>query len=325
MSILITGGAGYIGSHTAKRLSGVGREIVVLDNLSTGRRRNACWGSLVEGEIGDAALVRKVLRDHHVTAVVHLAASTDVAESAMRPDFYFENNILATKRLLDAMHDEGVRQLVFASSCSVYGNTISETVNEEHAASPLSPYGESKLAVERMLPWYERAWGLRWMALRYFNAAGAEDALGEDIAVSHRIIPRAMHAALTTGATLRMYGTSFATNDGSAVRDYVHVSDIAQANLCALKWVEALHTGGIINIGAGHGTSVHDIVRAVETETGRRVPCEVHPAREGDPEHVVADLSAARKVLGWTPHCSDIQTIVRSLLRSCETRRAGPE
>lgn len=323
MSIMITGGAGYIGCHTAKRLSELGREVIVLDNLSTGRRENVRWGDFVKGEISDKLLVCKILRDHRVTAVVHLAASAHVGESIERPDLYFENNTFATKVILDAMREEGVKRFVFASSCSVYGNAVSETVGEEEAVAPVSPYGESKLAVERMLPWYGRAWGLEWIALRYFNVAGAVDDLGEDIALSKRIIPRTLHAVLASTHTLRVYGTAFGTGDGSAVRDYVHVGDIARANTCALRWLEAGNSGATINIGAGKGTSVLEIISAIERETGKKVPCELHPARSGDPGHVIADSNRARRVLGWEPQDSEIQNIIASLARSCELRVAS--
>lgn len=323
MSILITGGAGYIGCHTAKRLNEAGRDIVVLDNLSTGRRGNARWGAFVEGEIADQALLRKVLRDHQVSAVIHLAASVHVGESMQRPDFYFANNTVSTKVVLDAMHHEGVNRFVFASSCSVYGNTVSDTVKEQESVEPVSPYGESKRAVERMLPWYAHAWDLDWIALRYFNAAGAEDDLGEDISISKRIIPRTLNAVLRGDQTLQVYGTAFATNDGSAVRDYVHVSDVARANLLALQWLETGNSGATVNIGAGAGTSVLDIVRAVEKETGRQVPLELNPARDGDPGHVIADSTRARTLLGWEPRSSEIETIVASLARSCEFRMAS--
>ena len=323
MSILITGGAGYIGCQTAKRLSELGRELIVLDNLSTGRRDKARWGSFVKGEIGDKLLVRKVLREHRVSAVVHLAASVHVGESIERPDLYFENNTFATKVILDAMREEGVQRFLFASTCSVYGNAVSGTVGEKEAVAPVSPYGESKLAVERMLPWYAQAWGLGWIALRYFNVAGADDDLGEDIALSKRIVPRALHAALALNQTLRVYGTTFGTRDGSAIRDYVHVDDIARANTCALGWLEAGNSGATINIGAGKGTSVLEIISAIEKETGKKVPCELHPARKGDPGHVIADINQARTVLGWKPQSSGIENIITSLARSRELRVAS--
>lgn len=296
----------------------MGREIVVLDNLSLGRRENVRWGTFVEGDIADAVLVRQLLQDHKVSSVIHLAASAHVGESMQRPDLYFANNTVASKSLLDAMLHVGVKQFVFASSCSVYGNTINDTVKEHEAVVPVSPYGESKLAVERMLPWYASAFAMDWIALRYFNAAGAQDDLGEDTAISKRIIPRALHATLHADQALCIYGTAFPTKDGSAIRDYVHVADVARANLLALQWLEAGNSGATFNIGAGKGTSVLEIIRAVEKETGKSVARATKSAREGDPGHVIADVSKARDVLGWEPRNSQIDTLVSSLARSCE-------
>ncbi len=322
MAVLITGGAGYIGCHTAKRLSELGRDIVVIDNLSTGDRRNVRWGKLVEGDIGDASLVRKVLREHDVSAVIHLAASTHIGESMARPDLYFENNTVGTKTVLDAMHREGVKRIVFASSCSVYGSGASETMTEAETACPASPYGESKLAAERILRWYGRCLSIDWITLRYFNVAGAEDDLGEDPAVSQRIVPRAFQAAFAAGRHLQVNGTSFATRDGSAVRDFVHVSDVAAANVLALDWIERNQTGETMNIGSGTGTTVFEVIEAVEEVTGKKVPRDLCNALEGDPAHAVADLSHAHNVLGWMPQSSRLSEIVGSMLRSCESRRS---
>lgn len=319
MSILLTGGAGYIGSHTAKLLSAAGFDLVTVDNLSTGRRDDACWGSLIEGDLCDRALIRRVLREHSVSAVLHLAASAQVGDSMQRPDLYFANNISGTLALLDAMVAEGVRQLVFASSCSVYGNSSSCAAHEDEMAHPVSPYGESKLAIERALGWYERAFGLRWAALRYFNAAGAEEGLGEDPSESVRIIPRAVHAAIGDGPALEVFGTSFPTGDGSAIRDFVHVRDVARANLLALRYVEQDRSGAVINIGSGGGVSVLQIIREVGRQAGQEVPFQVRPARVGDPACAIADISRARELLGWTPVESGLPEIVASVVRSCRS------
>ena len=248
MSILITGGAGFIGRHTARLLQASGREVVLLDNLSTGREQVSYAGLFFVSDIADTARVRRILREHAVTSVLHLAGSAHVGDSMARPAFYYANNVCGTAALLEAMLAEDVRQLVFASSCSVYGNSASSGAREEEAVVPVSPYGESKLVTERALGWYQRAHGLRWAALRYFNVAGAEGDLGEDLAGSRRIIPRAVHAALGAGPALKVFGSTFATPDGSAVRDYVHVSDVARANLCALSFVEQGTEPAIVNI-----------------------------------------------------------------------------
>jgi UDP-glucose 4-epimerase len=209
---------------------------------------------------------------------------------------------------------------VFASSCSVYGNAASSAAHEDEAVVPMSPYGESKLVTERALGWYENAHGLKWVALRYFNVAGAEDALGEDVARCRRIIPRTVHAATGGGAALQVFGADFETADGSAVRDYVHVSDVARANLCALRYIEQGRASSIINIGAGSGVSVFDILREVARQTGRPVPHRVEAARAGDPGCAVSDARRAAELLGWRAERSGIGEIVASVLRSRELR-----
>jgi UDP-glucose-4-epimerase GalE len=322
MSILITGGAGFIGSHSASLLSKSGYDIVVLDNLSTGRRSNARWGTFVLGDISDVALVRRVLRERGVTAVLHLAGNAHVGESMLRPDAYFSNNVRGSLALLDAMGAEHVSQIVFASSCAVYGNPVSATVREDEAERPLSPYGESKLFIERTLPWYERAFGLRWLALRYFNAAGAEGDLGEEAARSLRVIPLTVHAALGNGYPIQIFGTSYPTHDGTAVRDYVHVTDIARANLSALQFVEHGHPGAVVNIGTGIGVSVRQIIDAVGDETGQPVPFHEHLPRGGDAARVIANTARARELLGWTPTQPELAQIVASAVGSYRAQAA---
>jgi UDP-glucose 4-epimerase len=215
MSILITGGAGFIGSHTAKCLRESGRDVIVLDNLSAGSKDDVRWGTFVEGDIADTSLVRSVLRINKVTAVIHLAASAKVGESMTRPDVYFSNNVVGSLRLLDAMVAEGVSRLLFASSCSVYGDSPSWSAHEDEVVTPVSPYGESKLQIERALYWYQRAYGMRWAALRYFNVAGAAEGLGEDIATSIRIIPRVIASQLHLGAPLQVFGPRCGARESS--------------------------------------------------------------------------------------------------------------
>jgi UDP-glucose 4-epimerase len=320
MSILITGGLGYIGSHTAKLFHESGLDVVILDDLSTGRRENARWGTFIKGDIADVSLVRSIIRTYSVTSVLHLAASAHVGDSMDRPDVYFANNVRGSLRLLEAMMAEGVRQFVFASSCSIYGNSGSLSAHEEDAVTPVSPYGESKLQTERALPWYQGAYGLRWLALRYFNVAGAKDDLGEDIASSVRIIPRVVHSVLGEKDGLEVFGTDFPTVDGSAVRDFVHVDDVAQANLKAISSVEAMETGEIVNIGSGTGASVFQIMDAVRKDVGRPVPYYPRAARHGDPAHSVSDISKARNLLGWDPVASSLLNIVGSVVSSYRSR-----
>lgn len=320
MSILITGGAGYIGSHTARLLCERGIQTVTLDNLSTGRKENVRWGQWVHGDVADLALLRHVFHEYAITSVLHLAANAHVGESIQHPHLYFANNTGATLRLLQAMIAEGVRQFVFASSSAVYGNSTSTAVLESGAALPVSPYGESKLQTERVLPWYARAHGLCWSALRYFNVAGAREGLGEDLATSTRIIPRAVNAALRSGPAVQVYGTDFPTYDGSAVRDYVHVSDVAIANIQALKLAETGRSGEIINIGSGRGVSVLQIIQAVGKHIGTPVPHSKAPRRPGDASCAVSDISRAQRILGWRPAQSTIDHIVASVADSCLSR-----
>jgi UDP-glucose-4-epimerase GalE len=316
MSILITGGAGFIGTHSARLLSGVGLNVVVLDKNAGGLREDLRPGTFVQGDIADEALVRATIRDHAVTAVLHLAASAHVGESIDNPDLYFANNVGATYKLINAICAEDVSEFVFASTCAVYGYADTAALLEEATLTPVSPYGESKLQVERALRWYESAYGLRWAALRYFNVAGAEPGLGEDISVSKRIIPRAIRCALNPEIRLSVFGTSFPTPDGTAVRDYVHVSDVARANLEALRYVHGGQSGALLNIASGRGTSVLDIIHAVEKHTGKQVLFDGRPGRPGDPALVVADVSKAKKVIGWKPAESTIDKLITSIIES---------
>jgi len=315
MPVLVTGGAGFIGCHSAKHLSETGNDVVVYDNLRTGRLKNVRWGPFVSGDIADLALLRQTIRQYGITAVLHLAASAHAGESVAHPDAYYSNNVFGTMSVLDAMAAEGVRALVFASSCAVYGNCDSEKVEEQEPLRPISPYGESKLIVERLLPKYQRDFGLHWAALRYFNAAGAEADLGEDTETSLRIVPRAIHAGCVTGDPFHIYGTWYPTVDGTAVRDYVHVADIARANRLALDYVSRGNPGVALNIGSGRGASVRQIVDAVGC-FGREVKVAEFPARPGDPASVVSDASKAREVLGWVPTCSSVATIVETAIAS---------
>ena len=321
MSILITGGAGFIGTHTARLLNGAGLDVVILDNAPSGLREDLRLGTFVPGDVADEALVRSTIRDHAVTAVIHLAASAHIAESMQRPDLYFANNVGATYNLLNAMCAENTTEFIFASTCAVYGDSDTSALREDKAPAPVSPYGESKLQIERALQWYETAFGLRWAVLRYFNVAGAEPGLGEDISSSRRIIPRTVNCVLNSETRLSVFGTSFPTPDGSAVRDYVHVSDVARANLQALRYIQRGQSGALLNIASGVGTSVLEIIDAVTEQTGKQVPFDTRPGRPGDPAYVVADVSEAQKVIGWSPSESTIEKLVTSVIESVVSRK----
>ncbi|MET0595530.1 MAG: UDP-glucose 4-epimerase GalE [Polyangiaceae bacterium] len=312
MSILIVGGAGYIGSQTAKAVSRAGLEPVVLDNLVYGHRWAVRWGELVEGDIGDRALLDRMFTSHRVTAVIHFAAYTYVGESVRDPRKYFQNNVVRTLTLLDAMVDHGVRDIVFSSTAATYGEPVKVPIDEAHPLRPINPYGESKLAVERILHWYGGAYGLRYAALRYFNAAGAdpEGEVGEDHDPESHLIPLTIGAALGTAPPLKVFGTDYPTPDGTAIRDYIHVADLAEAHLLALGRLDKGDTALTSNLGTGKGHSVREVIAAVEKISGRQVPRTEVERRAGDPPSLVADASLAHEKLGWRPKYPEIETIV---------------
>jgi UDP-arabinose 4-epimerase len=311
-SVLVTGGAGYIGSHTCKALAAAGYNPVTLDNLSLGHRWAVQWGPLVEADLLDAAAVKRALRDYRIEAVIHFAASAYVGDSMRDPAAYYRNNVLTTLALLDAMRSANVLDIVFSSSCSVYGNPSRVPIDETHPTGPLSPYGQSKLDGENALRWYGQAYGIRWMALRYFNAAGAdaEGHTGEDHSPETRIVPRAIMAALASGPELEIFGTDYPTPDGTAIRDYIHVSDLARAHVGALAALNAGVASQVLNLGTGRGYSVREVLTAVRMTLGREVPHTVAPRRAGDPAEVIADARCAEAVLGWSARESALETIV---------------
>lgn len=312
MSILIIGGAGYIGSHTAKALAAAGEQPIVFDNLSSGHRSALRWGTFVEGDLADPAAVAAVLRQHRVRAVIQFAALIQVGESVRDPRKYFRGNVVNTLNLLDAMVDAGVREIVFSSTAAVYGDPIQVPIPEDHPLSPVSPYGDSKLMVERILRRYGDAYGLRAAILRYFNAAGADPdgQIGEDHPEESHLIPLALRAALGRRGPLDVYGSDYPTADGTAVRDYVHVADLAQAHLLALEHLAAGQAGFTANVGTGQGHSVAEVIAAVEQVSGRKVPHQVGPRRAGDAPVLLADPSRIRALLGWTPRYPDLKDMV---------------
>lgn len=317
MSILIVGGAGYIGSQTAKLVAQEGHRPVVLDNLVYGHRWAVKWGPLVEGDLADKVLIDRVLKEHQVTAVIHFAAYAYVGESVTNPRKYFQNNVVNTLNLLDAMVDNGVRDIVFSSTCATYGEPVRVPIAEDHPQSPVNPYGESKLMVEKMLHWYQGAYGVRYAALRYFNAAGADPdgEIGEDHEPESHLIPLAIEAALGRRAGLDIYGTDYPTADGTAIRDYIHVADLGGAHLLALDRLRKGTDVVKLNLGTGTGHTVRQVITAVEKATGRRVPAREVGRRAGDPPALVADARQANQLLGWKPKYSSIDTIVEHAVR----------
>jgi len=316
VSILIVGGAGYIGSQTAKRVAQAGLEPVVFDNLVYGHEWAVKWGPLVQGDLADGALIRRVIEEHKVTAVVHFAAYAYVGESVTNPRKYFGNNVTGSLNLLDAMVDAGVRDIVFSSTCATYGEPQRVPIPEDHPQSPVNPYGETKLAVEKMLHWYAQAYGIRYAALRYFNAAGADPdgEVGEDHDPETHLIPLAIEAAVGAGS-LQIFGTDYATPDGTAVRDYIHVTDLADAHLRALAKLRDGAPALRLNLGTGQGQSVRAVIAAVERVTGQPVRAREVGRRAGDPPALVADARQANALLGWKPRYPDLETIVEHAVR----------
>ena len=319
-AVLVAGGAGYIGSHTAKALHDRGYTPVVYDNLSSGSRDAVRWGPFVQGDIRDQAALSRAMAEHKVAAVIHFAGLIEVGRSVAMPELFWEFNVGGTAILLAAMRQSGVGRLVFSSSAAVYGQggrRPLEAIVEGAVKAPASPYGDTKLAGERLIESCCRAFGLTAVALRYFNAAGADPSglIGEAHEPETHLIPLAMAAGLGDGKALTVFGDDFDTPDGTCLRDYVHVSDLAAAHVAA---VEAdLPAGAFepVNIGGGQGRSVHEVVATVAKVLGHPVPHSIGGRREGDPPSLVADISRAADVLGWRPVCSDLDTIVRDALR----------
>lgn len=314
MRVLVTGGAGYIGSQTAKALSKAGHESVVLDNLATGHRETVKWGPFIEGDVGDKALLEKVIKEHRIEAVLHFAASLLVGESMTDPHKYFWNNVVNTLTLLDMMKACGVEHIVFSSSAAIYGNPETSLIPESHAKRPVNPYGESKLSMERAIHWYGIAYGIRGVALRYFNAAGAdlEGELGEEHDPETHLIPLVIKAALGQRPAVEIYGTDYPTPDGTAIRDYIHIVDLADAHVRALEHLGAGGESAELNLGTGRGHSVREVVAGVSRICGGQVPAKDAPRRAGDSAVLVADPAKAHQLLGWRAQHSDLDTIIQS-------------
>src|SRR5262245_39674046 len=314
VSVLVTGGAGYIGAHTCKALRAAGYTPIAFDNFSTGHKDFVRWGPLVHGDIRDTGTLVQALCSHDVAAVLHFAASAVVGDSVEKPMNYYENNVEGSLSLLRAMSDTGCRRLVFSSSCAVYGEPDSSPIPETTSLQPVNPYGSSKAMVERILSDCSKADSLQYIALRYFNAAGAdpESELGELRELETHLIPRAMMAIQGYITDFAVFGLDYPTPDGTAVRDYTHVTDLADAHVIALQRLLAGVGGGTFNLGTGRGYSVRQILDAISAETGRQLIVSDAPRREGDPAILIADTGLSRTKLCWEPRGSDLSTIVRT-------------
>jgi UDP-glucose 4-epimerase len=317
MTVLVTGGAGYVGSHALLELRRQGIPCVVLDNLSRGHRELALDAELVVGDTADAELVGSLIARHRITAVMHFAAFAYVGESVKDPAIYYRNNVASTLSLLNAVVQAGVRQFVFSSTCATYGLPESTPITEEHPQRPVNPYGASKLMVERMLRDYELAYGLRSIAFRYFNAAGAdpEGRIGEWHEPETHLIPLVLQTAAGMRDSVEILGTDYPTADGTCIRDYIHVCDLAQAHVLGLKHLEAGNASDVFNLGNGQGFSVREVIDTAERVTGRKVTARNAPRRPGDPHALVGGAAKARRVLGWKPAFAELDTIIDTAWR----------
>jgi UDP-glucose-4-epimerase GalE len=317
VNVLVTGGAGYIGAHCCKELAARGFRPVVYDNLATGHREFVRWGPFFEGDIGDAAGLDTVCTAFRIDAALHFAAFIEVGESVADPLKYYANNVAGALQLIRALVRHGIRRVVFSSSAAVYGIPREVPIDEAHPTLPLSPYGRTKLVVEQMLADCEQAYGLRCMALRYFNAAGAdpEAQIGEWHDPESHLIPRVLEAAKDGARPIQVYGTDYPTPDGSCIRDYVHVADLARAHALAVEALIDGRPGGAFNLGRGRGYSVLEVLREAARITGRELPVQTGPRRPGDPPVLVASNRRAREALGWIPERSGLDNIIASAWR----------
>jgi UDP-glucose-4-epimerase GalE len=312
-AILVTGGAGYIGAHACRALAAAGYQVVVYDNLSTGHR-DFVGAPLVVGDLLDKAALARAFAEHNIAAVMHFAAASLVGESVTDPQKYYLNNVVGTLSLLDVMRGSGCTRLVFSSTGAVYGHADSKALPETFPCAPINPYGASKWMIERLLADYRSAYGFGAFCLRYFNASGADARgdIGELRENETHLIPRAMMTLQGHLADFAVFGDDYDTPDGTAIRDYVHVTDLANAHVAALGLLLQGHRGGSFNLGTGKGFSVREILGAIAAETGRAVPHVVKPRRAGDPTYLIADPGAARNVLKFAPAHSDLKTIIRT-------------
>ncbi len=323
MSVLVTGGAGYIGSVMVEQLAGAGESVVVLDDISRGHE-GALDSSVpfYKGRTGDRELVGRICREHEVDSCIHFAAYAYVGESVTEPGRYFDNNTVQALWLLDELIANGVRRFVFSSTCATYGEPVRVPIDESHPQAPVNPYGWSKLFVEKILSAYDRAYGLRFVALRYFNAAGATEKRGEHHEPETHLIPNVLAAAAGRLPYVSVFGSDYPTPDGTCVRDYIHVTDLCSAHTLALAYLRGGGQSEFINLGNGHGYSVMEVIETARRVTGRDIEVRMEPARAGDPARLVADASKARDVLGWKTRYPGLEAIIRT---AWEWHEAHPE
>jgi UDP-glucose 4-epimerase len=313
MNVLVTGGAGFVGSVCSEQLLASGHNVVVVDNLSTGHREAVSPAAVfAEGDFGDADFIRRIVLKHRISALMHFAGETLVAKSMTDPRSYFQTNVRKGLDLLDVVVEQGVKKFIFSSTAAVYGEPLSTPISEDHSTVPVNAYGESKLIFEQILEWYRRAYGLQYVALRYFNAAGASDEHGEDHDPESHLLPRILDCIQNQNQQFVIYGDDYPTSDGTCIRDYVHVLDISQAHILALEALEDGGRNGAYNIGSSRGHSVREVQRTVEEVTGRHLDVRVGGRRAGDPAILVASHERLVRELGWEPRFSSLSNIVQS-------------
>ncbi len=317
MKILVVGGAGYIGSHMVKRLLQGGAEVVTLDNLSGGYRDAICGGAFVYGDIADTRLLNRIFSTHSFDAVMHFASYIQVGESVQEPSKYYQNNVSNTLNLLDVMVALDVKKFIFSSTAAIFGEPQYTPIDENHPKDPINPYGRSKWMVEQALSDYDRAYGLKSACLRYFNAAGADPdgAMGERHDPETHLIPLVLQAASGRRAQIRVFGRDYETPDGTCIRDYIHVTDLAEAHWLALEHLLAGGDSCAFNLGNGNGFSVQEVIDIARKVTGKTIRCEDEPRRAGDPARLVADSRKIREQLGWQPRYADLATIIADAWR----------
>jgi len=314
MRVLITGGAGYIGSHTVKALGEAGHTILTVDNLSSGHKEALLYGRLIRGNVGSKELMREIVRDFKPDAVIHFAASIEVGESVREPKKFYQNNTINTVNLLSVLVEEGVDKFVFSSTAAVYGIPKVVPIPEEHPTEPINPYGNTKLCSELALKDFSSAYGLKFVSLRYFNAAGAEPEarIGESHEPETHLIPLVLKAAKGERESVKLFGTDYPTPDGTCIRDFIHVCDLADAHLLALEYLMSGGESSIFNCGYGRGHSVLEVIESARRITGRNIKVEHAPRREGDPPVLVADSRRLRSELNWRPRYDDLDFIIET-------------
>lgn len=314
MAILVTGGAGYIGSHTVAELLNKGKEVVILDNLQSGHKDALLGGKLYEGDLRDKELLAKLFAENNIEAVIHFAANSLVGESMKNPVKYYDNNVYGTLCLLEAMDAANVRNIVFSSTAATYGEPEKVPIEEADPTQPTNVYGETKLTMERMMAWFDKVLGIKYVALRYFNAAGAHESgrIGEDHNPETHLIPLILQTALGQRPSIQIFGDDYKTPDGTCVRDYIHVSDLADAHLRAVDYLTGGGDSNVFNLGNGQGFSVKEVISKVKEVTGRDFPVVTSPRRDGDPAVLIASSDKARTVLGWQPTRDKLDDIIRS-------------